>query len=612
MSLGFILQSLRLRGPGVEEAKVTFGRGLNVIAGPSDTGKTFIVECIEFALGSGTPPREITKAKNYTTILLDIEGPDGVVYTLERGLRGGDIGLAVAGEEQRTIAAKHDPASVDTVSHFLLALSGLTDKKIRTNAQGKTRPLSFRDIAPLVIVDEESVITKRSPVLSGQYTEKTAESSVFRLLLTGTDDSGVLAKDDPKRLKGRLEGKTEVLEALLEKAVEQVQARQLTATFDEKRDQLARADAEIDAASNELMAEQMSVTALEESRRNAWTQLREIESRGSVLTELQTRFKLLEQQYTSDLRRLEAVAEAGVRLGQMKEDRCPVCGALAEHHQHEHQQAESAPADVAAASRAEAEKTMMLLRDLATTVTANADEIGMLAARRVEHQAQLDQASMELKSQFQPRLQAAVQKLRQLQLLRDSVRHELELLERVAEYQRLLQEAGTPRPKQKKEPAQAPVSSASAEDFSKEMEQLLREWRFPNLDRVTFSEESLDVVISGEPRGSHGKGVRAITHAAFNLALLRLCHGRRPFPSVMVIDSPLVVYREPDPGEEQFPVSVKESFYRALAATFGEMQVIILENDEPPTDLGDAAHIELFTGTAEGRAGFIPPPAQSV
>ena len=142
---------------------------------------------------------------------------------------------------------------------------------------------------------------------------------------------------------------------------------------------------------------------------------------------------------------------------------------------------------------------------------------------------------------------------------------------------------------------------------AKRTEGLLRAWRFPNLDRVTFSEEELDVVISGEPRASHGKGVRAITHAAFNLALLQLCHReQKPFPSMVLIDSPLVVYREPDPGEEQFPVTVKEAFYRTIAGAFKETQVIILENDEPPSDLRNDANIVLFTGKGTGRWGFIP------
>lgn len=607
MNTGFILRSLRLYGPGVEDARLTFTRGLNVIAGPSDTGKTFIVECIDFALGSGSEPREIARAKDYTSILLDVEGADGTVYSLERGLRGGDIRVTAASQDARTIAAKHDPNSSETVSHLLLSLCGLHERKIRTNVQGRTRNLSFRDIAPLVIVDEESVITKRSPVVSGQYTEKTAEGSVFRLLLTGTDDSGVIAKDDPKLLKGRQEGKTEILAVLLEKAREQLEEGKIEGTLEEKRDQLARAEAALEGATAELAGEQTSVTALEERRRNAWNQLREIESRTNVLTELQKRFELLEEQYTSDLRRLEAIAEAGLRLGQMKQDRCPVCGALPEHHQHEHQQEDATPSDVAQASRAEAKKTMALVRDLKTTLASNASEIEQLTIRRGEWQSELDQAAAELKTQLQPRLQVALQKLRELQTRRDGVRREFELFARVDEYERLLTEAAAPRPKQKRGQSSPAVSSGHAEHFSKETEDLLRSWRFPNLDRVTFSEEELDIVISGEPRGSHGKGVRAITHAAFNLALLQLCHReQKPFPSMVLIDSPLVVYREPDPGEEQFPVSVKEAFYRTLAARFKETQVVILENDEPPTDLGNDANIVIFSGKSRGRWGFIP------
>lgn len=607
MNTGFILKSLRLSGPGVDDAGLRFTRGLNVIAGPSDTGKTFIVECIDFALGSGSAPRPIAKANSYTTIFLDIESADGTVHSLERGLRGGDIRVKTAERDAGTVAAKHDPDSSETISHLLLSLCGLEDKKIRTNVQGKTRALSFRDITPLVIVDEESVITKRSPVLSGQYTEKTAESSVFRLLLTGTDDSGVIAKEDPKLLKGRKEGKAEVLVVLLQKAQDQLEERKIEGTLEQKRDQLAHAEAAIDAATSDLALEQTSVVALEESRRTAWNQLRQVESRTNVLTELQKRFELLDEQYTSDLRRLEAVAEAGFRLGQMKQDRCPVCGALPEHHQHEHQQADAAPADVAEASRAEAEKTTILVGDLKTTLNSNASEIGQLKVQSRIWQTALDQAAAELKTEFQPRLQGALQKLRELQARRDGIRQDLELFLRVDEYERLLAEATVPRAREKRAQSVPAVSSGQAEDFSKEVEGLLRAWRFPNLDRVTFSEEDLDVVISAEPRGSHGKGVRAITHVAFNLALLQLCQReRKPFPSMMLIDSPLVVYREPDPGEEQFPVSVKEAFYRTIAASFKETQVIIIENDEPPVDLDSEANIVLFTGTRNGRWGFLP------
>ncbi len=608
MKFGFVLRQLTLTGPGVANAELRFTRGLNVIAGPSDTGKTFIAQCIDFAMGSGSAPKEIPEAAQYTSVLLEIESQDADrVFVLERSLRGGDVRLSTQGEADRVLAAKHQADKEDTVSRFLLELSGLDGKKVRTNQQGKTRPLSFRDIAPLILVDEESVISATSPVLSGQYTTRTAESGVFRLLLTGTDDSSVIAKEDPKVAKGRQEGKAEVLEVFLQRNREQLAMLKIVESVAEVRDQLARLDAAFDAASADLAVEQSSAASLEERRRSAWTRLRQSESRADVLSELQKRFELLQEQYSSDLRRLEATTEAGVRLGQMKEERCPVCGAPAEHHESEHQQERAAPADVAQACKAEAAKTTKLLQDLQTTLASNAAEVERLGVERSARQGELEATGTELTTLLQPRLQVAVQKVRESQAARDACRRGLELLERAQELEGLLAEANAPRKKERADGPSSVVSTGEAEQFSKDVEALLRSWHFPNLDRVTFSEDDQDIVISSRPRGSHGKGVRAITRAAFNLALLRLCAREgRPFPGVVLIDSPLVVYREPDTDEGAFPHDVKDAFYGALAGGFNDVQVIILENDDPPESVGESANVVAFTGTNQGRRGFIP------
>lgn len=608
MKFGFVLRQLTLTGPGVANAELRFTRGLNVIAGPSDTGKTFIAQCIDFAMGSGSTPKEIPEAAQYSSVLLEIELQDaGRIFVLERGLRGGDVRLSTQGEADRVVAAKHQGDKEDTVSRFLLELSGLDGKKVRTNQQGKTRPLSFRDVAPLVLVDEESVISATSPIFRGQYTTRTAESGVFRLLLTGTDDSSVIAKEDPKVSKVRQEGKVEVLEVLLQRTREQLAELKVVGGVAEVRDELGRLAAASDAALAELAVEQNSAAALEEKRRSAWGRLRQAESRADVLSELQKRFALLQEQYSSDLRRLEAITEAGIRLGQMKEERCPVCGAPAEYHQSEHQREGVAPADVAQACKAEAAKTAMLLQDLQTTLASNAAEVERLGDERSAWQAELETTGRELKTLLQPRLQAAVQKVQDSQILRDACLRRLELFDRVQELEGLLGEANAPRKKERAHGPSPTVSTGDAEQFSIDVEGLLRAWHFPNLDRVTFSEDDQDIVISGRPRRTHGKGVRAITRAAFNLALLRLCaRDDKPFPGIVLIDSPLVVYREPDTDEGAFPHDVKDGFYRSLAGDFLDCQVIILENDEPPPDLGDSANCIAFTGTNLGRRGFIP------
>lgn len=610
MKFGFALRRLALIGLEKAPAEVTFTRGLNVIAGPSDTGKSFIAQCLDYALGGGDPPKEIPEAEGYSSVILDIEdNSDHRVYSLERSLRGGEVLCKTDGQPERVLAAKHQGGKEDTVSQFLLDLSGLGKKKVRTNEQGKTRPLSFRDIIRLVIIDEETVIKEDSPVLSGQFMSKTVESGVFRLILTGTDDSSIIAKEDPKVAKGRQAGKVELLEGLLKSTRERLAELGEVSTLAEERDRLTRIEASIQIALVERTAAQASVAPLQAKRSTAWTALRAVDSKLAVLSELQTRFDLLQLQYESDLRRLEAIAEAGVRLNQLKEERCPMCGALAEHQHHDHREACPTPTDVSLACKAEAAKTFKLHQDLQATRAATSAEVEQLQGARDAHQGELEAFSSELRGLMAQHVDVASKKLEELRARAETCRKAIEHLERIQELEELLEDANKPKKKQKTDVAGAAVSTAQADPFSREVEALLKAWHFPDLDRVSFSENDQDVVISGRARKSHGKGVRAITRAAFNLALLRLCiDDERPFPNFVLIDSPLLVYEEPDADESSFPQDIKKRFWQSVKTIFTEAQVIIIENSQQLPDDGilDGIKIELFTGNDQGRRGFIP------
>ncbi len=610
MNFGFAIRRLALLGLGKAPAEVTFTRGLNVVAGPSDTGKSFIAKCLDYVLGSGDPLKEIPQADGYSSVVLEIEAnSDQRVYSLERSVRGGEILCKTDGKPDRVLAAKHQGGKEDTVSQFLLDLSGLGTKKVRTNDRGTTRPLSFRDIARLIIIDEETVITEDSPVLSGQVLHKTVESGVFRLLLTGTDDSSIIAKEDPKVAKGRQAGKVELLEGLLKATHGRLAELGELSTLPEERDRLTRIDASIQTALAERNAAQVSVAPLQAKRSTAWTALKTAESKLAVLSELQTRFDLLQEQYASDLRRLEAIAEAGVRLDQLKEERCPMCGALAEHQDHGHREARLAPADVAHSCKAEAAKTFKLLQDLQTTRSANAAEVEQLQSTSSSCQRELDAISSDLKVLMGQHVDVASKKVDDLRARAETCRKAIEHLERIQELNELLEEANKPKKRQKTDVAGAAVSTAQADPFSREVEALLKAWHFPDLDRVTFSENDQDVVISGRARKSHGKGVRAITRAAFNLALLRLCiEDECPFPNFVLIDSPLLVYEEPDADESSFPQDIKKHFWESVKTSFTEAQVIIIENSHqlPVDGMLDGVNVELFTGNDQGRRGFIP------
>jgi hypothetical protein len=121
-----------------------------------------------------------------------------------------------------------------------------------------------------------------------------------------------------------------------------------------------------------------------------------------------------------------------------------------------------------------------------------------------------------------------------------------------------------------------------------------------------FDTTAEDIVLSGKARSDNGKGYRAITYAAFMIALLQETERKElPHPGFVILDSPLVTYREP---EEHIGEGVKFAFYRNLAAILKDAQVIILENEEPPEELKTTISFTGFTkNRTVGRYGLFPP-----
>lgn len=605
---GFRLIALRLAGKEVADAEVRFEKGLNVICGPSDTGKTFIMQCIDFILGGKEKPEDIPEASSYDTIHLDIATfDDSKLISLRRSLSGGGIEVTIENEKPVTLKSQHNKDKTDTLSHYLLDLCGLTDKWLKKNKNNAKQSLSFRNIIHHSLISEEKVIKKASPLLTGRNTSKTAELSLFRLLLTGIDASSVIETEEEKVSKIRVESKNEVLQGLIDNTMEEYEGLGVVGTYEELKEQFEKLDRNYDNTAEALESAQKSVSASENIRNQSWEQLRQVESRIRVLAELQSRFNILEKQYLTDLRRLEAIAETGTRLTEMRVDRCSVCGSSTEHHNTEHQDAIINPEIVSTSCVAEAAKLRSLLTDLKTT---QADVVGELVEKQALKErlrSQFDSVTEEIKNILKPKLKQLIDNYREGQSRRDSVKKAIELHDHLKSLEDLVEEVSKKKESEETLQGDHALPSKSIEEFSLEIEERLKAWNFPNTGRVTFSEADWDIVISGRRRSSHGKGVRAVLHAAFSLGLLGYCIRKAiPYPNFIVIDSPLVVYREPDPSDASMKLDVKDAFYKDIASSFSKAQVIILENENPPEGLEFLANIISFTGNDFGRSGFIP------
>src|SRR5882724_5787100 len=88
---GIRLRHLSFHGPGLPSASLSFGPGLNVLYGASDTGKSFVVEAIDFMLGGKTALREIPERFGYDRVLLGLESLGEEQFTILRSAEGGDF-----------------------------------------------------------------------------------------------------------------------------------------------------------------------------------------------------------------------------------------------------------------------------------------------------------------------------------------------------------------------------------------------------------------------------------------------------------------------------------------------------------------------------------------
>ena len=170
---------------------------------------------------------------------------------------------------------------------------------------------------------------------------------------------------------------------------------------------------------------------------------------------------------------------------------------------------------------------------------------------------------------------------------RSTVQNALNLIASIAELEdrKIAIEAATPG-SDTRERLSSDLSASTLDEFSTQMENVLKSWNFPDASQVYFDKDSLDFVISGKPRGSRGKGIRAITYAAFTISLLEYTRANElPHPGFAVLNSPLLAYREPEGDEDDLSgTDVQDLFYKYLAGR-DERQVLILENNDPPLSI---------------------------
>jgi hypothetical protein len=615
------LSSLNFTGKDKPVAEVSFTPGLNVLYGASNTGKSFTVKTVDFMLGGSRALPEITERDGYDRAWLSLALPKFGDATFMRALAGGAYELLPGHvieadpkrKDRRKLAGKHSAAKPDNVSQFLLNELGLDGHFIAEDVYGNKRSLSFRDLVRYCLIDEVAIQSETSPVESGQVIGTTEEHSVLKLMLTGQDDSAIVTVVDRRTFTTTTSAKIEVIEELLKSVNEELEADFPDA--DGLADQSEKLEQSWAEAQNEAQAAQESIRDKVQAKNRLASEIFQVTQRRGEIQINYGRFEQLEAVYASDIKRLESIEEAGFVLSLSGDQPCPLCGASPDDQSHSHGISDIKRARTAANGEiAKIKKQQSELRRTIRSLDSEGLQIEK-SLENLESELQLIEADLQ---RMAPNANARKKRLDEVLAIRDHVRRGLDLIQqRQALFDRkdLLAKA---KPASKADRPSLGTPTNVMYDFAQMVSKVLTEWQFPGQRDVSFDDGAYDLRIDGKNRRDNGKGVRAVTHSAFKVALLMFCRERNlPHPGFVVLDTPLLTYRDPirtkNPlsadEQELRNTSLKQFFFEHLSRVSEVGQIIVVENVDLPPNIETLGKVETFTGDpSNGRFGLFPRP----
>ncbi|WP_215824905.1 hypothetical protein [Xanthomonas sp. MLO165] len=595
------------------DATESFEPGGNILAGESDTGKSYLLHCVDYVFGADELRKRIPEADAYSDIFVELENSNADFLTLKRSLTGGKIAVyrskfeSIGVTQPEAVTSKRgNGKGVKDISSILFPFAGIPEAVLRKNDRGVTQRLSMRMFLPVLLVDEIAVIDERSPVLGKSGFGETAHKRTFSFMLSGEDDAGIVTSEEQELVKARSTAQLGVITELLAPLEERAARRQFfgPATSEEIEEAISTISDQI--------------TSITEGRKNLYLEkeasaeeLNRTESQIIALDELLSRYHLLDGRYASDLERLDFVAEGAHYFKELQETHCPLCDQVMDNA-HEHSTEVSAES-VHQSARAEAGKILGHRVDLAATIEAVTSRMQDRAMQAASAKANISRIEDRLSHAVIPSFSEVAALLdslinQRIELERASI--ERDQIHTLSELKRQIETAL--RVKEEKETWEQ-LPAKALRELCSEIEAILGEWSWKGPGRVDFDQKEYDIVVDGQSRQSHGKGVRAVLYAAFAIGLLRYCKTKgKPHPGMLIIDSPLTSYKK---GKSSFsgdgPVDpgIEASFWESLTRLDYGIQVIIVENKEPPQDVAEKVHYQWFAGDAAKpgeRVGLIP------
>lgn len=590
--MSFYIEKIIVTGSGRTDSIIELSNGVNIIYGPSNTGKTYIVKCIDYMFGSEREPIDISTGYQYIKIIVRTQ-----CGTITMSRKIGENKIEVSSNDNNVpsgkYATKASRTNYDkTINSVWLSLIGINDLHlVISNENYKKQILSWRTFSHMFMLTETKIISEYSAILSGRDTSNTAVIASLIFLLSGQD----FAETETKDTKEIKEAKKNAVKAYINKELFRLSERNQELLAQLKENPNIDIAVEIEKIMAEISTNEKRINSSIEENQKILAQLYEKNENLSECNVLLNRYDELTTQYDADLKRLNFIVDGEANLNTSFSTHCPFCDGevVVKKNQNYIDAAKSDYKKI----KLQAKDLESASKELRSEKLSLEQEIGTLMAKKKSIEELIEK---ELKPQ--------VFNLKEkLSAYKDAIecQKEIDILKKLSEQKTAdMIENDTDEESELKFKVKEHLDYSFINELSNGIKSFLENCNYDNLLSVIFDKADMDIVINGKKKSSNGKGYNAYFNSVVAIVLSRYMESKAKYsPDFLVLDSPILSLKEKEtkkPSE-----TMRNTLFENIVDNQKGIQTIVIENEIPEINYKDANIIHFTKEKNNGRYGFL-------
>lgn len=584
----FYIERLIVTGNCKEPSILEFKDGLNIVCGPSDSGKSYVLECIDYLFGSDKI--RLDRITGYDLIKMIVSTENGKV-TFERLL---DTKRIRVSSTDRNIESGYYGISgkINNISDVWLQLIGINKEHyIIKNSRYERQRLTWRTFSHMFLIKETNVFQEQSIIMPKQNTSTTAALSALLFLMTGRDFAEAETLEEKKIKEARKRAVADYIHRRLSdfsvrKAELRAFPHQDAAYLQEK----------VEAVLNDIAINEKAISDAMRQNRQLLKEIFDLNAQLAECNTLYNRYQSLQSQYAADIQRLAFIVDGELnKEGLFVTSKCPFC---------ENEITVQEEDGYVEASHAELHRIQLQLNDL---IEAERD----LIQERDEIEKKLsilNEKKLAVEKLINNELRPKVAMLKEtLTEYRQAIEVQNEVSV-ISDFEITLQTELFDVLMDDEPEAEFKIKTYFDNQIigvlNEYLTKILKLSRYENFSSAYFSPNTFDIIVNGKAKEAFGKGYRAFLNTVLAIALMEyLVKYGMYAPGFLIIDSPILSLKEV--GDDQASDTMKSGLFQYMLNNQFNGQIIIIENNIPELDYSNANIIKFTKDPTKGRYGFL-------